>query len=219
MTGARTCNALRRSTESIWPRIERAVTHPGSRRFISVFTPTSLILSVFGRYAFTRRHSGGNKQAIGQGKVSRGHACASGTGRQSRAARLPQAAGSHVTARSRDHCRTEEGVTIQRRPAQDVSRFHSGGPVGQGRRVSPFRSDRRAVFSRVAGQFANGIAGYQPDAVLLILAALDDDSFGRLMTRARELDLDVLCEVHDEKELQRALDGGAEIVGVNNRDL
>src|SRR6266481_3564463 len=60
---------------------------------------------------------------------------------------------------------------------------------------------------------------YHADAVLLILAALDDDSFGRLMTRARELDLDVLCEVHDEKELQRALDGGAEIVGVNNRDL
>jgi indole-3-glycerol phosphate synthase len=60
---------------------------------------------------------------------------------------------------------------------------------------------------------------YRADAVLLIMAALDDDSFGRLMTRARELDLDVLCEVHDEKELQRALDGGAESIGVNSRDL
>src|SRR5258708_29045689 len=50
-------------------------------------------------------------------------------------------------------------------------------------------------------------------------AGWDDGSFGGLITRARELDLDVLCEVHDEKELQRALDGGAEIIGVNSRDL
>src|SRR5258708_3284784 len=60
---------------------------------------------------------------------------------------------------------------------------------------------------------------YHADAVLLILAALDDASLGRLITRARELDLDVLCEVHDEKELQRALDGGTEIIVVTNPDL
>ncbi len=60
---------------------------------------------------------------------------------------------------------------------------------------------------------------YQADAILLILAALDDDNLAKLLARARELDLDVLCEVHDDNELKRALEGGAEIIGVNNRDL
>jgi len=57
------------------------------------------------------------------------------------------------------------------------------------------------------------------DAVLLILAALDDSEFQRFHQRSRELGLDALCEVHDEGELQRALTMGAEVIGVNNRDL
>jgi len=57
------------------------------------------------------------------------------------------------------------------------------------------------------------------DAILLILAALDDTLFRRLMARAREAGLDVICEVHDEPELVRAIEGGADIVGVNSRDL
>jgi len=57
------------------------------------------------------------------------------------------------------------------------------------------------------------------DAVLLILAGLDDSEFSRFLRRSRELALDALCEVHDEGELERALDLGAEIIGVNNRDL
>ncbi len=57
------------------------------------------------------------------------------------------------------------------------------------------------------------------DAILLILAALDDATFRHLLDYARALDLDALCEVHDEDELKRALDGGADIIGVNSRDL
>jgi indole-3-glycerol phosphate synthase len=57
------------------------------------------------------------------------------------------------------------------------------------------------------------------DAILLILSALDDTSFRHLLTRARALELDVLCEVHDPEELQRAMEGGADIIGVNSRDL
>ncbi|HLJ88064.1 MAG TPA: indole-3-glycerol phosphate synthase TrpC [Candidatus Angelobacter sp.] len=60
---------------------------------------------------------------------------------------------------------------------------------------------------------------YQADAILLILAALDDAEFRHLLTQARGLGLDVLCEVHNETELQRALEGGADIIGVNSRDL
>jgi indole-3-glycerol phosphate synthase len=57
------------------------------------------------------------------------------------------------------------------------------------------------------------------DAILLIVAALGDAQLARLHEHARELGLDVLVEVHDGEELQRALALGAEIVGVNNRDL
>jgi indole-3-glycerol phosphate synthase len=57
------------------------------------------------------------------------------------------------------------------------------------------------------------------DAILLIMAALDDATYRRLLDRARAYDLDVLCEVHSHEELKRALDGGADIVGVNSRDL
>ena len=57
------------------------------------------------------------------------------------------------------------------------------------------------------------------DAVLLIVAALSQPELVKLATRAAEWDLDVLCEVHDEEELQRAIDAGCEIIGVNNRDL
>jgi indole-3-glycerol phosphate synthase len=57
------------------------------------------------------------------------------------------------------------------------------------------------------------------DAVLLIAAALDDDELGELHTLALDVGLDVLVEVHDEQELDRALGVGAALVGVNQRDL
>lgn len=57
------------------------------------------------------------------------------------------------------------------------------------------------------------------DAVLLIVAALDDDELVRFLARAGELGLDALVEVHDEMELGRALAAGATLVGVNQRDL
>ena len=57
------------------------------------------------------------------------------------------------------------------------------------------------------------------DAVLLIVAALGSDELLRLASAARKLGLDVLCEVHDAAELQRALDGGFDLIGVNARDL
>ncbi len=57
------------------------------------------------------------------------------------------------------------------------------------------------------------------DAVLLIVAALDQRELLRLDRRARELGLATLVEVHDEEELARAVGAGARIVGVNNRNL
>lgn len=57
------------------------------------------------------------------------------------------------------------------------------------------------------------------DAILLIVAALTDVELLDLNREARELGLDVLCEVHDGVELERALAAGCDIVGVNSRDL
>jgi len=57
------------------------------------------------------------------------------------------------------------------------------------------------------------------DAVLLIVAALSDAELVRLCAVAARLELDALVEVHDEAELARALDAGARVVGVNQRDL
>jgi indole-3-glycerol phosphate synthase len=57
------------------------------------------------------------------------------------------------------------------------------------------------------------------DAVLLIVAALDDVELRDLHRLAVEIGLDVLVEVHDEPELERALAVGANLVGVNQRDL
>jgi indole-3-glycerol phosphate synthase len=57
------------------------------------------------------------------------------------------------------------------------------------------------------------------DAVLLIVAALAQDALTRLLAHARALGLAALVEVHDRAELERALDAGAGIVGVNSRNL
>jgi indole-3-glycerol phosphate synthase len=57
------------------------------------------------------------------------------------------------------------------------------------------------------------------DAVLLIVAALDEQELKSLHDAAQGMGLDVLMEVHDREELHRALDLGSQLVGINNRDL
>ena len=57
------------------------------------------------------------------------------------------------------------------------------------------------------------------DAILLIVAALNDDQLRRLYDAARDVQLDILVEVHDLPEMERALDLGADLIGVNNRNL
>ena len=57
------------------------------------------------------------------------------------------------------------------------------------------------------------------DAILLIVAALTDPELGALHEAANAAGLQVLVEVHDERELERAAAAGARIIGINNRDL
>jgi indole-3-glycerol phosphate synthase len=66
--------------------------------------------------------------------------------------------------------------------------------------------------------YESAVAG--ADAILLIVAALDDDDLAVLHREAAGLDLNMLVEVHDEDELERALDiVDADVIGINNRDL
>jgi len=66
--------------------------------------------------------------------------------------------------------------------------------------------------------YESAVAG--ADAILLIVAALDDDALAELNREAVGLDLDVLVEVHNEDELERALEiADPDVIGINNRDL
>src|SRR4051812_27055294 len=66
--------------------------------------------------------------------------------------------------------------------------------------------------------YETAVAG--ADALLLIVAALEPEELRALHQEARDLDLDVLVEVHDEDELAIALEvADADVIGINNRDL
>ena len=62
-------------------------------------------------------------------------------------------------------------------------------------------------------------AAYGADAILAIVAGLDDAQLLAMIDEAQTYALDVLVEVHDEAELRRAIAAGATLLGINNRDL
>ena len=69
--------------------------------------------------------------------------------------------------------------------------------------------DYQVVEARAAGA----------DAILLIAEILDDALLGRLLEQARHLGMSALVEFHDEANLPRVLASGADLIGINNRDL
>lgn len=62
-------------------------------------------------------------------------------------------------------------------------------------------------------------AFYSADALLLIAATVDDTTLKELLNSSKAVGIDCLVEVHDQIELDRVLEAGAEIIGINNRNL
>ncbi|MGB3304965.1 MAG: indole-3-glycerol phosphate synthase TrpC [Thermomicrobiales bacterium] len=93
---------------------------------------------------------------------------------------------------------------------ENVSRqgFSANPPVGVLRK--DFMIDRYQVDEARA---------FGASCILLIVAALDDATLADLQAYAREQGMSVLVEIHDEEELRRAVDAGATLIGINNRDL
>jgi indole-3-glycerol phosphate synthase len=120
-------------------------------------------------------------------------------------------------------------------PAALASSYAAGGAAAisvltEERRFGGSLADLRAVRAAVSTPLLRKDFMVEPyqvlearaagaDLVLLIVAALDDDLLRRLHDQARELGMTVLVEVHDEAETERAVTLGAELVGVNARNL
>jgi indole-3-glycerol phosphate synthase len=120
-------------------------------------------------------------------------------------------------------------------PAALAQAYAAGGAdaisvLTEERRFGGSLDDLRAVRAAVDTPLLRKdfiVTGYQllearaagADLVLLIVAALDDPTLARLHDEARALGLTVLVEVHDEDEIARALAVGAELVGINARNL
>ena len=120
-------------------------------------------------------------------------------------------------------------------PAALAAAYAAGGAdaisvLTEQRRFGGSLEDLRAVRAAVSTPVLRKdfvVTGYQllearaagADLVLLIVAALDGSLLGELHELARSLGLTVLTEVHDEHEIARALEVGAELVGVNARNL
>lgn len=84
--------------------------------------------------------------------------------------------------------------------------------------ISPIPLLRKDFIIDEVQLYESVVAG--ADAILLIVAALDNETLARLFYLAKDLQLDVLVEVHNLKELERALElDGLDLLGINNRNL
>ena len=146
-----------------------------------------------------------------------------------------RAAGSSVIAEVKRKSPSKGALADIPDPAVLAAAYTRGGAAAisvltEQRRFGGSLDDLRAVRAAVETPILRKdfiVSSYQlvegraagADLALLIVAALDDDELRRLYAEARELGLTVLVEVHDEPETERAVELGAELIGVNARNL
>lgn len=143
--------------------------------------------------------------------------------------------GLHVIAEVKRSSPSKGALAAIADPAALASDYAAGGAsiisvLTEGRRFGGSLADLDAVRARVDVPVLRKdfiVEPYQvwearahgADLVLLIVAALDQEVLVGLLERVESLGMHALVEVHDEEELRRALDAGARILGVNNRNL
>lgn len=143
--------------------------------------------------------------------------------------------GLHVIAEVKRSSPSKGALAAIADPAALASDYAAGGAsvisvLTEGRRFGGSLSDLDAVRARVEVPVLRKdfiVDPYQvwearahgADLVLLIVAALPQEVLVGLLERVESLGMHALVEVHDEEELHRALDAGARILGVNNRNL
>ena len=146
-----------------------------------------------------------------------------------------RAAGLSVIAEVKRRSPSKGDLAEIRDPAALARSYAEGGAdaisvLTEARRFNGSLDDLRAVRAAVDTPLLRKdfiVTSYQllearaagADLVLLIVAALDDATLTRLHAEAHELGLTVLVEVHDEAEIGRALSVGADLIGVNARNL
>ena len=146
-----------------------------------------------------------------------------------------RAAGSSVIAEVKRRSPSKGDLADITDPAALAREYATGGAAAisvltEQRRFGGSLDDLRAVRAAVDTPLLRKdfiVTAYQlvearaagADLALLIVAALTDDQLRALHDEARELGLTVLVEVHDEAETERAVDLGAELIGVNARNL
>src|SRR3954452_12784807 len=144
-------------------------------------------------------------------------------------------AGSSVIAEVKRRSPSKGDLAEIADPAELARRYAAGGAAAisvltEERRFGGSLDDLRAVRAAVATPLLRKdfiVDPYQvlearaagADLILMIVAALDDVTLARLHDLAGELGMAVLVEVHDEAEVARAVDLGAELIGVNARNL
>ncbi|MHB8423992.1 MAG: indole-3-glycerol phosphate synthase TrpC [Gammaproteobacteria bacterium] len=100
----------------------------------------------------------------------------------------------------------------------DEKYFHGGAAYpGMAKQACPLPVLRKDFIIDPWQVYESRVLG--ADCILLIVAALGDAMLGDLAMLAVDLDMDVLVEVHDEAELERALRFDMPLIGINNRDL
>ena len=126
-------------------------------------------------------------------------------------------------------------IRAHRDDLRNLWRYAEGGAAAisvltEGRRFGGSLEDLRAVRGRVDVPVLRKdfiVSSYQlwearaagADMILLIVAALEQEALVSLIERASSIGLTPLVEVHDEEETLRAVDAGAQVIGVNNRNL
>jgi indole-3-glycerol phosphate synthase len=146
-----------------------------------------------------------------------------------------RAAGSSVIAEVKRKSPSKGALADIPDPAELAQKYAAGGAAAisvltEERRFGGSLADLRAVRAAVDTPILRKdfiVEPYQllearaagADLALLIVAALDDETLRSLYDQARELGLTVLVETHDEAEVARAVDLGAELIGVNARNL